>query len=250
LGLGEYFDKTLEEWIDFRLSSKDPSIAGIEPPLTLERLKKGKMIRANVPGEINHPFLDKKFRTPSGRIEFYCEELIPAGDALPIFREQLESPRTALVKKYPLVFITANNKFFTHTLFANDPLTLKSYISEPHISINPQDAKKRGIEEGDIVIVYNDRGNCKVKAMISETVPTGVVHLPHGWWPKQFIEGHLANLLLSIASPETRDEAREIFWSVLAERMGIAGWSSFQALFAYSPDTLSDCLCEVKKLVI
>jgi anaerobic selenocysteine-containing dehydrogenase len=248
LGLGEYFNKTIEEWIEFRLNSKDPSVAGIKPPLTLERLKKEKMIRANVPREIYHPFLDKKFLTPSGRIEFYCEELVPAGDALPVFGEQLESPRSALAKKYPLVFNTANNKFFMHTMFANDSSILKSYKMEPHISINPQDARKRGIKDGDVVKVYNDRGSCKVKAMVSEAVPPGVVNIPHGWWPKQFIEGHLANLLLPLASPETRDEAREIFWSVATERKGIdiGGLDEFR--HAYSPDTIFDCLCEVKKV--
>jgi len=254
LGFGEYFDKTIEEWIEFRLTSGDPSITGIEPPLTLERLKKEKMVRVNVPREIHHPFLDKKFLTPSGKIEFYCEELVPAGDALPVFREQLESPRSALAEKYPLVFNTANNRFFMHTMFANDSAILKSYKIEPHISINPQDAEKRGIKDGDVVSVYNDRGSCKVKAMINEAVPPGVVHIPHGWWPKQFIEGHLANLLLPLASPETRDEAREIYWALTAERTGKKvfesddGWHAYDAWFAYSPDTIFDCLCEVKKV--
>jgi anaerobic selenocysteine-containing dehydrogenase len=248
LGLGEYFDKTIEEWMELRLNSKDPSIVGIEPPLTLERLKKEKMIRANVPREVHHPFLDKKFLTPSGRIEFYCEELTPAGDALPVFEEQLESPRSALAKKYPLVFNTANNKFFMHTIFANDALILKSYKMEPHISINPQDARKRDIRDGDIVKVYNDRGSCKVKAMVSEAVPPGVVNIPHGWWPKQFIEGHLANLLLSLSSPETRDESREIFWSVATKREGTDISGLDESRHAYSPDTIFDCLCEVKKV--
>jgi molybdopterin-containing oxidoreductase family molybdopterin binding subunit len=95
------------------------------------------MVRANVPKDIIHAFLDKKFLTPSGRLEFYNEELLSTGDALPVFREQLESPRSALAKKYPLVFNTANNKYFMHTLFANDPVVLKSYKKEPHLSINP-----------------------------------------------------------------------------------------------------------------
>lgn len=244
LGLGEYFDKTLEEWIELRFKSEYPPITGIEPPLTLERLRKEKVIRANIPNKAYHPFLDKRFPTPSGRIEFYCEELVPAGDALPVFREQLESPRSALAKKYPLVFNTANNKFFMHTICANSSLMLELYKTEPHISINPQDAKERNIRDGDIVVVYNDRGSCKVRAMITEAVPPGVVHLPHGWWPKQFIEGHLQNLLISVAGPETRDEAREIHWSLAVERTGIG----VETRCAYSPDTLFDCLCEVKKV--
>jgi molybdopterin-containing oxidoreductase family molybdopterin binding subunit len=119
---------------------------------------------------------------------------------------------------------------------------------EPHISINPQDARKRDIKDGDVVKVYNDRGSCKVKAMVNEAVPPGVVNIPHGWWPKQFIEGHLANLLLSLSSPETRDEARELFWSVATKREGtdIGGLDEFR--HAYSPDTIFDCLCEVRKV--
>ncbi|MFC2070078.1 molybdopterin-dependent oxidoreductase [Chloroflexota bacterium] len=242
LGLGQYFDKTIDEWIELRLDSQDPSIAGIEPPLTLERLKKEKMIRANVTREPHYPFPDKKFPTPSGRIEFYNEELIPTGDALPVFREGPESPRSDMAKKYPLLFNTSNNKFFMHSMFANEPSILKAYKMEPYLNINPKDAKERGIKEDDIVEVYNDRGSFKAKATINEIYPPGVINIPHGWWPKQFIEGHLANLPLPIAGLETRDEAREIYWSIAAKHGG-----GFQLTFAYSPDMLSECLCEVKK---
>lgn len=247
LGFGNYFDKTIEEWIEFRLQSGDPSITAVEPPLTLERLRKEKIVRANVAKGIYHPFLDKRFLTPSGRVEIYNEELVPSADGLPIFREPLESPRSNLVEKYPLAFITANNRYFVHTMFANEPSVLKAYKREPHVSINPKDAEERGIVDGDIVVISNERGSCKLKAMITASVPTGVVQLPHGWWPKQFMEGHLANLLLSLASPETRDEAREIYWSVAVRRPSPPALFG-EAYFAYSPDTLFDCLCEVKKV--
>jgi molybdopterin-containing oxidoreductase family molybdopterin binding subunit len=208
------------------------------------------MVRANVPTEICHPFLDKKFPTSSGRIEFYCEDLVPSDDALPVFREQFESPRSGLTKKYPLVFNTANNLFFMHTIFANELSILKSYFSEPHIMINPQDAEKRGIKNDDIVSVFNDRGSCKIKAMITEAVPAGVVNIPHGWWPKQFIEGHSANLLLPLSSPETRDYSREIYWSVTApNRKGLDVFEMEAGCEGtWSPDVIFDCLCEVKKV--
>lgn len=247
LGLGAYFDKTVEEWIAFRLASKHPSVADINPQLTVERLKKEKVVRASLPKKLFQPFLDKKFSTPSGRIEFYCEELVPAKDALPVFREQMESPRGALAEQYPLVFFTGNNRYFMHTLFANDPETLKRYKEVPHISINPDDAKKRGISEGDRVVVYNDRGKCQVNAAISKAVPPGVVHIPHGWWPRQFAEGHPQDLIASLAGPDTADDAREIHWSIACERGSREASMRTDTLFAKSPDTLFDCLCEVKK---
>jgi molybdopterin-containing oxidoreductase family molybdopterin binding subunit len=246
LGLGNYFDRSIEEWMELRLNSQDPSIADIKPPLTLERLKKEKMVRANVSSEIYHRFLDKKFTTPSGRIELYNEELISVDDALPVFREQIESPRSALAKEYPLTFNTANPKYFMHTMFANETSILKAFESEPHVSLNFQDAQKRNINEGDIVEVYNGRGSCKVKATISKAVPPGVVHIPHGWWPEHFIEGHPANLLLSLASSETKDESREIYYKV-AEQVAVGKVGLPETRHAYSPDTIFDCLCEVKK---
>jgi anaerobic selenocysteine-containing dehydrogenase len=247
LGLGDYFNKSIEEWMELRLDSQDLSIAGITPPLTLERLKKEKMVRANVPAEIYHRFLDKKFLTPSGRIEIYNEELKSVDDALPFFHEQIESPRSALAREYPLTFNTANNKYFMHTMFANETSILKAYKTEPHISLNPQDAKTRDIQEDDIVKVYNKRGSCKVKATISKSIPPGVVHIPHGWWPKQFIEGHPSNLLLSLSSLETRDDSREIYYQV-AEKASIGKIGLPETRHAYSPDTIFDCLCEVKKV--
>ena len=96
--------------------------------------------------------------------------------------------------------------------------------------------------------VFNDRGSFKVKALISEAVPSGVVNIPNGWWPSQFIEGHLQNLLLPISSLEVRDETREIFWDLAFKRSG-SGMGEFpETIFGYSPDTLFDCLCDVKKV--
>ena len=75
LGYGEYFDKTLDEWISIRLASQDPSVSGIEPPLTLDRLKKEQAVRANLPVEAFYAWSEKKFPTPSGKLEIYNEEL-------------------------------------------------------------------------------------------------------------------------------------------------------------------------------
>ncbi len=256
LGLGHYFDKSMDEWMEIRLATDNPSIVEIDPPLTLKRLKKEKMVRANIPDGIHHPFLDRKFPSPSGRIEFYNEELAPAGDALPVFREQIESPRSELAKKYPLVFNTANNKYFAHTMFSNESSIHRAYKKEPYLNISPQDAKKRGICDGDVVRVYNDRGSCVLKAAISTRMPPGVVNIPHGWWPRHFIEGHLTDLLLPLASEETRDKAREIFWEETAGKTGVKiftstdGWHPHNAWMAYSPDVIFDCLCEVEKLSI
>lgn len=48
--------------------------------------------------------------------------------------------------------------------------------------INPKDAEKLSIKDGDLVRVYNDRGQAIVGAAISDNFPTGIVRLQEGAW--------------------------------------------------------------------
>ena len=48
--------------------------------------------------------------------------------------------------------------------------------------LHPADAAARGIAEGDIIRLFNDRGACLAAAVLSEDVRPGVVHLPTGAW--------------------------------------------------------------------
>ncbi len=92
VGLGEYFDKTAEDWIAIRIQSPFPMIANIDPPLTMERLKKEKRVRAAVPETPFDPYASRKFTTASGRIEFYVERLAEMGEAFAKYRPTLEVP--------------------------------------------------------------------------------------------------------------------------------------------------------------
>ena len=44
------------------------------------------------------------------------------------------------------------------------------------LRINPKDAEKRGIKEGDIVKAFNDRGAVLLSAQVTNRVPPGVAH--------------------------------------------------------------------------
>lgn len=50
------------------------------------------------------------------------------------------------------------------------------------IYINPEDAKKKGIVDGDLVRVYNDRGQLIAGAVLSTKFPPGVVRIYEGAW--------------------------------------------------------------------
>jgi anaerobic selenocysteine-containing dehydrogenase len=56
-------------------------------------------------------------------------------------------------------------------------------VSEgPHALINPQDARARGIAEGDTVRIFNDRGSIQVPARLDYSLKAGCVYVHNGWW--------------------------------------------------------------------
>jgi len=191
LGFEEYFDKTDEEFVDVLLASGHPSVEGI----SVEKLREGP-IRFKTP----QPGAGWKFRTPSGRIEFYVERLRALGEALPVYKEPLESARTPLAKKYPLVLISTHSRFSTHSMFRNVP-NLLDIEPEPTLTINPADAQKRNIRDGDMVVMFNDRGRARLKAKLNKGIRAGVVATAEGWWFRQYGEGGLNCLTSDAVNP-------------------------------------------------
>lgn len=94
MGLGEYFDKTAEEWIEVRIQSKWPMIAGIQPPLTYERLKKEKLVRAATPPVNWDPFMGLQFNhAPPSALNSTASDCFPSGRRWPRTASRLRLPR-------------------------------------------------------------------------------------------------------------------------------------------------------------
>ena len=185
MGQGQYFDKTADDYLSLLLS-------GLPSGLTLDKLKsEGVVALADQdygPSSfqpITHPYVpyyQQHFPTPSGRIEFYVESLIQYGMPLPIYKEPIEaSPTNPLYQKYPLVFITSHTKFRTHTQWDNLPW-LREIIPKSFLEINPSDAQARGINDGDTVTVFNDRGSIQLLTRITSGIRPGVVNAYQGDW--------------------------------------------------------------------
>lgn len=68
----------------------------------------------------------------------------------------------------------------THSSYANLP---KSKEAHPQrVWINPIDAKARGIENDDMVDVFNDRGRMRIPAQVTTRIVPGVISVPQGAW--------------------------------------------------------------------
>ena len=207
MGFGEYFNKTEEQYIEEILTSGHPTMEGV----SLERLREGPVMAK----PSDRP---QQLATPTGRIEFYVERIKQFGQELPIYIEPLESARSEKAKNYPLSLLSTHPSNRVHSTLANIPSLLKS-DPEPTLEINPVDAEPRDISDGDVVRVFNGRGQVKVRAKLSQGIKPGVVNITEGWWPEQYIEGHLNQLTHDEINPVQQHilQPNAAFYDVLVE---------------------------------
>ncbi|VUX24531.1 Dimethyl sulfoxide reductase DmsA precursor [Escherichia fergusonii] len=153
---------------------------------------------ANIRDPQNNPF-----PTPSGKIEIFSKRLFDMQDpeipALSHYVPAFEGPEDKLTAKYPLQLITWKGKNRANsTQYANPWL---QEVQTQKLWLNPQDAKQRGISEGDSVKIYNDRGVSIIPVEITPRIIPGVVAMQAGaWWQPdaQGIDrGGCANVLSS-----------------------------------------------------
>jgi anaerobic selenocysteine-containing dehydrogenase len=190
------FDDTDEDLCRQALASSAPRMRGIE----WDSLKEQGWQRLAVP-EVFAPFAEGGFPTPSGKCEFYSETAVKLGvDPLPNYTPPRENIHSApeLAQRYPLAFISPPCRNFLNSSFANLPFARASE-KEPRLDIHPDDARARGIANGERVRVFNDRGSYTLKAAVSDRARPGVVVAPSVWWRKLSPDGRNANDLTSQA---------------------------------------------------
>lgn len=169
--------------------------------VTLDRLREEGFIDLSLipgkPGIVGRT----KFTTKSGLAQLYTEKPAPrvnygqdvkerfAKEHLVYYQPSAEvCEESEAAAKFPIAFIQEHSRWRTHSQWFNSPI-LKELDPEPVYKISPEDAAERGIESGDIVEVFNDRGHMVVKCVIDPSLPQGMSRMPKGWQREQFIEG-------------------------------------------------------------
>jgi len=168
------------------LRSDHPFLQGI----TLDRLEREHSVRLNVaPGSEPYlPFAHGDFGTPSGKCEF-------GADALhyePPIESRLGSPE--LRDRFPLELVSAKSHDSMNSTFGNEPSAEGQTAT---LFLHDEDARARGIENGDRVRVFNHRGSCTLVANVNGTVRTGVVLAPSVRWNKLAPDHRNINALTS-----------------------------------------------------
>jgi anaerobic selenocysteine-containing dehydrogenase len=141
------------------------------------------------------PFAAGGFPTPSGKCEFFSERLARQGlDGLPDHLPNYEAAGAS--QRYPLAMISPPARNFLNSSFVN-VRSLQEIEGEPLLEINAIDAAARGIASGAVVRVFNDRGEHRCKARVSDRARAGVVNGLGVWWRKLGLDGTNVNQLTS-----------------------------------------------------
>ena len=187
----------LERFVDW----DSPACEGID----LDYMRENGFARLNIGTPDNRaPHKEGNFPTPSGKCEFFSEaaangnfvvapfrqmyeDMQPGNseplDSLPDYVPSKESPESdpELAKKYPLNIIAPKSHGFLNSCYANMDNKIKGQGAQ-FVMISEDDAEARGIQEGDQVRVFNDRGVFEVVAKVSEDVNSGLVVSSLGYW--------------------------------------------------------------------
>lgn len=186
LGITDYNDKSDEEWV----RSMVAKLSGEMEFPDYDAFSKQGIYRVKFdkpaagPGKQPEYPEQKPFPTPSGKIEIYSNLVAgmshPLIPPVPRYIETWESLNDPLARKYPLQLITPHFKRRAHSQFDNLPWLRE--LQTQAITINALDAGSRGIQDGDMVMVFNDRGKMIIPARVTERIMPGVAAIPQGAW--------------------------------------------------------------------
>ena len=84
--------------------------------------------------------------------------------------------------------VTPKTHLFLNSSFANQDRQ-HSAQPEPYRRVHARDASARGVEDGTMVRVYNERGSFRCRAEVSDDARPGVLVAPMGWWSGDYADG-------------------------------------------------------------
>jgi len=137
--------------------------------------------------------------TASGKIEIYSEKIASYHyddtPPHPTWIEPFEWLGSPKAKQYPFHLMTPHPKYRLHTRLDNTFLhDLYEVRQRVPVWINPQDASALGIVDGDVVRVFNDRGQVLAGAVVTDQVRPNVIRMEEGGWYDPMEPGNIGSL--------------------------------------------------------
>ncbi|SDM75404.1 Anaerobic selenocysteine-containing dehydrogenase [Fictibacillus solisalsi] len=138
--------------------------------ISLRSLKVRKFVKSK-----DIPLFSRRLSTPSGKIELYSKQM--ERDGYPPLPTYIPLPEDG---EHPFLFVPGPNHNFLNSTFSNND---KHILLEklPKVHLNTRDAADMGVEDGDLVRLWNDRGECQLHVAVGENVLPGVA-VTMGLW--------------------------------------------------------------------
>ncbi len=151
-------------------------------------------------------------KTPSGKIEIFSKNVASFNysdcPGHPTWIEPVEWLGSKLAKKFPIHLISGQPNNRLHSQLDNGSFSRGAKIKgREAITMNPKDAKVRGIKEGELVEVFNERGRCLAGVKLSNKISEKTAFLPTGAWYDPVKAGNVKDNFCNHGNPNvlTRD---------------------------------------------
>ncbi|MBL5882298.1 selenate/tellurate reductase subunit YnfE [Lelliottia aquatilis] len=194
--------RTQEQWLKLlyaKMIEKDPKLP------SYEALKEMGIYKRKDPN--GHFVAYKKFRdnpeanplkTPSGKIEIYSSQLAKIANSWELEKDETISPLPVYAStfdgwdapersQFPLQMFGFHFKARTHSSYGN--IDILQAACRQEVWLNPVDAGQRGIQNGDLVRVFNARGELRIPAKVTPRIMPGVSAMGQGAWHEANMTG-------------------------------------------------------------
>lgn len=172
-----FFNQTADDLIDHLLSLPSPMREGIDE----KAFSMGKAAELRLPAEAR-----TRFRTPSGKIEILNPK---EPHPLPLYLPPYGGDQ-------PFALMTPPSLYALNSSFRERP-DLRRKEGKMYLKMNPSDAEKKGLKDGNLVIAYNSLGEVSFILRLTDEVPRGVVVAEGIWWLEHAPGARSVNALTS-----------------------------------------------------
>ncbi|MFJ8813395.1 molybdopterin-dependent oxidoreductase [Amycolatopsis thermoflava] len=197
LGIEEQFTegRTAREWLEHLYGTWRERLAGkgIFVPSFEEFWEEGGLRLPNTEtdrtlwAEFRADPVANRLATPSGRIEIVSERVASFGyddcPGHPAWLEPVEWGGGERAARFPLVLIANQPHTRLHGQLDGGAVSQAAKVAgREAVRLHPDDAGPRGINDGDVVRIFNDRGACLAGVVLCTDLRPGVAQLPTGAW--------------------------------------------------------------------
>ncbi len=127
-------------------------------------------------------FANMKFDTPSGKIELWSDQAKELWGCCEL--PNYVKPDIETSKNYPFHLLSPNTKNRIHSQFGNLQ-SIKQFDDQAFVEMNANDARERGIKDGQLLRVYNQNGSLSLKVKLSLSIKKECISISNGWSKEQ-----------------------------------------------------------------